>query len=148
MNKILILCTGNSCRSKMAQAYLQHLDAGLCVRSAGIRPASHTHPLAIQVMSEAGMPITDLQPHDVRDYVNEEWDVVITVCDHARESCPIFLGTVKQRLHISFPDPSLSKGTMKEQLAVFRETRDRIIQSFNDFYHQYIQDAHGHQKRL
>jgi len=148
MKKILILCTGNSCRSKMAQACLQHIDAGLDVSSAGTHPARCTHPLAIEVMDEIGMPITDLQPHDVWDYVTEEWDVVITVCDHARESCPIFLGTVKQRLHISFPDPSLSKGTMEEQLAVFRETRDRIIQSFNDFYHQYIQDTHGHQKRL
>ena len=148
MKKILILCTGNSCRSKMAQACLQHMDAGLCVRSAGTHPTHHTHPLAVQVMNESGMPITDLQPHDVKDYVNEEWDVVITVCDHARESCPVFTGTVKQRLQISFPDPSLSKGTMEERLAVFREARDRIIQSFNDFYHQYIQDTHGHQERL
>lgn len=82
------------------------------------------------------MPITDLQPHDVKDYVNEEWDVVITVCDHARESCPVFTGAVRQRLHISFPDPSLATGTKEEQLAVFREIRDRIVLSFTDFYHQ------------
>lgn len=136
MKKILILCTGNSCRSKMAQACLQHLDAGLCVRSAGTHPARQTHPLAIQAMKEIDMPITDLQPHDVKDYVNEEWDVVITVCDHARESCPVFTGAVRQRLHISFPDPSLATGTKEEQLAVFREIRDRIVLSFTDFYHQ------------
>ena len=138
MKKILILCTGNSCRSKMAQACLQHLDSGLYVRSAGTRPASHTHPLAVQVMSEAGMPITDLQPHDVKYYVNEEWDAVITVCDYARESCPVFTGTVKQRLHISFTDPSSATGTKEEQLAVFREIRDRIVLYFTDFYHQNI----------
>ena len=138
MKKILILCTGNSCRSKMAQAFLQHLDPGLEVRSAGTHPTHHTHSLAIQVMNESGMPITDLQPHDVNDYINEEWDVVVTVCDHARESCPVFQGTVKHRLHISFPDSSLSKGTMEEQLTVFRETRDRIFQQFKDFYHKYI----------
>lgn len=95
MKKILILCTGNSCRSKMAQACLQHIDAGLDVSSAGTHPARCTHPLAIEVMDEIGMPITDLQPHDVWDYVTEERDVVITVCDHARESCPIFLGDSK-----------------------------------------------------
>ena len=138
MKKILILCTGNSCRSKMAQACLQHFDATLCVRSAGTNPAPCTHPLAIQVMDEAGMPITDLQPHDVTYYLNEEWDYVITVCDHARESCPAFVGKVKQRLHISFPDPSLAKGSAEEQLAAFWEARDRIIHSFRTFYHQYI----------
>ena len=136
MKKILILCTGNSCRSKMAQACLQHLDAGLCVRSAGTYPTSQTHPLAIEVMKEVGMPITDLQPHNVKDYLNEAWDAVITVCDHARESCPNFTGAVKQRLHISFPDPSLATGTKEEQLAVFREIIDRIVLSFTDFYHQ------------
>ena len=138
MKKILILCTGNSCRSKMAQACLQHLDAGLCVRSAGTHPARQTHPLAIQAMKEIGMPITDLQPHDVRDYVNEEWDVVITVCDHARESCPVFTGAVRQRLHISFPDPAQARGTTKEQLVVFNEVRDSIIHTSKYLYRQYL----------
>ena len=68
MKKVLILCTGNSCRSQMAQACLQHLDAELCVRSAGTYPAPQLHPLAIEVMKEAGMPITDLQPHNVKEY--------------------------------------------------------------------------------
>ena len=104
MKKILILCTGNSCRSKMAQAFLQHLDANLYVRSAGTHPARHTHPLAIEVMKVAGMPITDVQPHNV---------------NHARESCPVFTGRVKRPMHISFPDPSSAKGAIEEQLAVF-----------------------------
>ena len=114
MRKILILCTGNSCRSKMAQAILQHLDAELYVRSAGTHPARHTHPLAIEVMKVAGMPITDVQPHNVKDYLDETWDAVITVCDHARESCPVFTGRVKRPMHISFPDPSSAKGTLSK----------------------------------
>ncbi|MDD6378511.1 MAG: arsenate reductase ArsC [Prevotella sp.] len=140
MKKILILCTGNSCRSKMAQAYLQHLDAGLCVRSAGTYPAHATHPLAIKVMEEIGMPIRDLQPHDVRDFINDEWDCVITVCDHARETCPVFAGKVKRALHLAFPDPAQAKGTMEEQLNVFRGTRDHIVLSFTEFYHKYIEE--------
>lgn len=84
------------------------------------------------------MPITDLQPHDVRDYVNEEWDVVITVCDHARESCPVFTGAVRQRLHISFPDPAQARGTTKEQLVVFNEVRDSIIHTSKYLYRQYL----------
>ena len=114
MRKILILCTGNSCRSKMAQAILQHLDANLYVRSAGTPPARHTHPLAIEVMKVAEMPITDVQPHNVKDYLDETWDAVITVCDHARESCPVFTGRVKRPMHISFPDPSSAKGTLSK----------------------------------
>lgn len=146
--KILILCTGNSCRSKMAQACLQHLDAGLYVRSAGTRPAHNTHPLAVEVMEEAGMPVRDLQPHDVREYTHEEWDFVITVCDHARETCPVFVGNVKHRLHLGFPDPAQAKGTREEQLSVFRSTRNHITLTFNEFYHKYIQDTHGHETRL
>jgi arsenate reductase len=147
MKKILILCTGNSCRSKMAQACLQHIDAGLDVRSAGTHPARCTHPLAIEVMDEIGMPITDLLPHNVEEYIHEEWDFVITVCDHASKTCPVFVGVVKQRLHLAFPDPAQAKGTKEEQLAVFHETRDRIVKSFNEFYHQYIQ-VNGHEERL
>lgn len=147
MKKILILCTGNSCRSKMAQAILQHLDANLYVRSAGTHPARHTHPLAIEVMKVAGMPITDVQPHNVKDYLDETWDAVITVCDHARESCPVFTGRVKRQIHISFPDPSSAKGTIEEQLAVFQDVRDRIIQTLSNLYYTYLDD-HGHQERL
>ena len=139
MKKILILCTGNSCRSKMAQAILQHLDANLYVRSAGTHPARHTHPLAIEVMKVAGMPITDVQPHNVKDYLDETWDAVIT--------CPVFTGRVKRQIHISFQDPSSAKGTIEEQLAVFQDVRDRIIQTFSNLYYTYLDD-HGHQERL
>lgn len=103
----------------MAQACLQHLDAELRVRSAGTYPTSQTHPLAIEVMKEVGMPITDLQPHNVKDYLNEAWDAVITVCDHARESCPNFTGAVKQRLHISFPDLPWQQALRKNSLQYF-----------------------------
>ena len=148
MKKILILCTGNSCRSKMAQAFLQHLDAGLYVRSAGTQPAHCTHPLAMEVMEEAGVPIRDLQPHDVREFTHEEWDFVITVCDHARETCPAFVGKVKHHLHLGFHDPAQAKGTKDEQLSVFRATREHIALTFSEFYHQYIQESHGYEKRL
>jgi arsenate reductase len=147
MKKVLILCTGNSCRSKMAQACLQHLDAELCVRSAGTYPAPQVHPLAIEVMKEAGMPISDLQPHNVKDYLKDTWDAVITVCDHAREACPVFTGKVKRQMHISIPDSSLAKGSIEEQLSVFREVRDRIIETFNNIHHTYLDD-HGQQERL
>ena len=146
MKKILILCTGNSCRSKMAQACLQHLDAGLCVRSAGTHSACHVHPLAIQVMEEAGMPITDLEPHDVKQYLDEKWDFVITVCNHARESCPVFTGPVRQQLHISFPDPASAKGGVEAQLIVFREVRDHIIQSFREFYFRQVKGCDSKQE--
>ena len=149
MKRILILCTGNSCRSKMAQAYLQHLDAGLYVRSAGIRPAHNTHPLAIAVMEEAGMPIRDLQPHDVKEFARENWDFVITVCDHARETCPVFLGKVRHRLHSGFTDPAQANGANEEQLEVFREIRDGIMLSFNKLYLKYIEQvADGYEERL
>ena len=148
MKKILILCTGNSCRSKMAQACLQHLDAGLYVRSAGTQPAHNTHPLAVEVMEEARMPITDLQPHNVREFTHEEWDFVITVCDHALETCPAFVGKVKHQLHFDFPDPAQSKGTKEEQRSVFRAIREHITLTFNEFYHKHIQESHGHQERL
>ncbi len=89
------------------------------------------------------MPITDLQPHNVKDYLN----AVITVCDHAREACPVFTGKVKRQMHISFPDPSLATGSTEEQLSVFRKVRDRIIETFNNFHHTYLDD-HGYQERL
>ena len=86
MTRILILCTGNSCRSKMAQAVLQHTDSKLIVCSAGTHPAKEVNPLAVRVMDEVNIPIADLQTHDVSEYENQDWDYVITVCDNARET--------------------------------------------------------------
>lgn len=136
MKRILILCTGNSCRSKMAQAVLQHLDNNLIVCSAGTQPAKEVNPLAVRVMDEVNMPIVDLTTHDVKEYESKSWNYVITVCDHARETCPVFSGKVGQRLHIGFSDPAMAKGSEEEKLSVFRKVRNEIINSFNTFYQQ------------
>ncbi len=132
MTRILILCTGNSCRSKMAQAVLQHADSNLIVCSAGTHPAKEVNPLAVRVMNEVSMPITDLQTHDVSEYENQDWDYVITVCDHARETCPVFSGKVDHHLHIGFTDPAMAIGSEEEKLSVFRKVRDEIIKTFNN----------------
>ncbi len=95
--KILILCTGNSCRSQMAHAFLESFNADMEVRSAGTHPAAEVHPLAIKVMNETGLDISNNRPTQVDTYINEAWDYVITVCGDANENCPIFTGKVKTR---------------------------------------------------
>lgn len=132
--KILILCTGNSCRSQMAHGFLQSFDDGIAVRSAGTAPAPAVHPLAISVMKEIGIDIGQHQPNLVDDYLTEEWDFVITVCDHANETCPAFLGKVKNRLHIGFEDPSNATGTEEFIWSEFRRVRDEIKEAFHKLY--------------
>lgn len=132
--KILILCTGNSCRSQMAHGFLQTFDRYLFVRSAGTEPADQVNPIAIKVMNEAGVDISKHTPKLVDEYLNEEWDYVITVCDHANETCPAFTGRVKHRLHIGFEDPSKVQGTEEYVLSEFRRVRDEIKERFGEFY--------------
>ena len=132
--KILILCTGNSCRSQIAEGILQSLNSSLQVSSAGTKPAEHVHPLAIKVMKEIGFDISSHKPKDVKEYINESFDYVITVCDNAKETCPVFLGKVKHRLHIGFEDPAEAVGTDEEVLPVFRRVRDEIKKGFSDLY--------------
>jgi len=134
--RILILCTGNSCRSQMAEAFLKSFDSQLDVFSAGTKPASQVHPKAIQVMKESGIDLTSHQPKMVDQFLRESFDYVITVCDNAKETCPVFVGRVKQRLHIGFDDPAETQGTEEEVLAVFRRVRDEIRQEFLKFYRQ------------
>ena len=148
MKKVLILCTGNSCRSKMAQAVLQSIDATLYVRSAGTQPAPCVHPMAVDVMSEAGYPIADQRPHNVSEYMNDDWDYVITVCNQAQESCPTFTGRVRHRAHLGFRDPASATGTEAERRAVFREVRNQIIHSFSAFYNQHISKDNESEERL
>lgn len=109
--KILILCTGNSCRSQMGHGWMQAFDEALEVHSAGTEPAECVNPLAVKVMKEVGINISHHVPKSVNGYLGESWDYVITVCGGANESCPAFLGEVKHRLHIGFEDPSKVKGT-------------------------------------
>lgn len=140
MTRILILCTGNSCRSQMAEGFLRHFDEQLYVRSAGTNPSGLVHPKAVQVMDEIGIDLSDGQPENVDKYLDEEWDYVITVCDNAKETCPVFLGKVKHQLHIGFEDPAEATGTEKEILSVFRRVRDEIKQDFHDFYLKNIKE--------
>lgn len=134
MVKVLILCTGNSCRSQMTHGFLQSFDANLWVRSAGTEPASRVNPRAVAVMKEVGIDISHHVPTHVDTYLQEEWDYVITVCDHANETCPAFLGKVKQRLHIGFEDPSNAVGTEEYIMSEFRRIRDQIKEQFWNFY--------------
>ena len=126
--KILILCTGNSCRSQMAHGFLQSFDKNMDVFSAGTKPAEKVNPMAVKVMSETGI--------DVSLYLGHEWDYVITVCGGANESCPMFTGKVKNRLHIGFDDPSEATGTPEFINSEFLRVRDEIRMRFYDFYLQ------------
>ncbi|MBN1416480.1 MAG: arsenate reductase ArsC [Bacteroidales bacterium] len=136
--KILILCTGNSCRSQMAHGFLQSFDINIIVRSAGTEPASQINPKAVKVMAEAGVDISHHTPTMVDQYLKDEWDYVITVCDHANETCPAFFGKVKHRLHMGFEDPSHMTGTDEFIWSEFRRVRDEIKESFWRFYNEAI----------
>jgi len=124
--KVLILCTGNSCRSQMAEGWINHeLGDAWLARSAGTDPAARVHPLAVRAMAEVGIDISGGVPEQVDLYLDQPWDLVITVCDSAKESCPVFPGAVEQ-IHISFPDPAEAEGSDDERMAVFRAVRDEI----------------------
>ena len=123
--RVLILCTGNSARSQMAEGLLRH-DAGdrFDVFSAGTRP-SKVRPEAISVMRELGIDITGHRSKSVDEFVGRSFDYVLTVCDNAKESCPIFPGQAA-RIHRSFDDPAELQGTEDERLALFRRVRDEL----------------------
>ena len=99
----------------MAEGFLKSFDANMHVRSAGTNPSGQVHPKAVQVMKENGIDISAGIPENVDQYLNDQWDYVITVCDNAKETCPVFLGKVKHRLHIGFEDPAEATGTEKDQ---------------------------------
>ncbi len=130
---ILVLCTGNSCRSQMAEGFLRKLIPEALICSAGVRPEKEVNPFAVRVMKEAGIDISHHTPDPVELFLEKSWDYVITVCDHARESCPVFSGQVKNRLHMGFPDPADARGTDEEILSVYREVRDRIREAMEGF---------------
>jgi arsenate reductase len=127
--RVLILCTGNSCRSQMAHGFLQSFDKSLEVHSAGTNPASQVNPQAIQVMHEVGIDISTHKPKSVEIYLNDEWDYVITVCGGANETCPMFVGKVGKRLHIGFDDPTTSC-----DLREYKTLRDIIKRKIAEFY--------------
>lgn len=134
--RILILCTGNSCRSQMAEGFLKSLNENLEVFSAGTTPADKVNPKAVQVMKEVGIDISKNYPKMVDHFLNDSFDYVITVCDNARETCPVFIGKVGKQLHIGFEDPAVATGTEEEILNVFRKVRDEIKKEFKKFVRQ------------
>ena len=136
--KILILCTGNSCRSQMAQGFLQSFNKNLVIRSAGTFPASEVNARAINVMHEAGIDISHNTPVNVSEYIHDSWDYVITVCDDANEACPYFTGRVNHRVHFSFKDPSNFRGTEMQIMNEFRRIRDEIQSVFYKFYNDFL----------
>ncbi len=132
--KVLILCTGNSCRSQMAHGFLQSLEKSLEVHSAGTHPAPQVNPHAVKVMKEAGIDISSHTPKNVGIYLNDAWDYVITVCGSANETCPTFIGKVGKRLHIGFDDPSDAQGSEEFVTSEFRRVRDEIRKRISEFY--------------
>lgn len=132
--KILILCTGNSCRSQMAEGFLKAFDNNLTVYSAGTKASKQVHPNAIKVMTELGVDLSKNYPKKVDEFLKEEFDFVISVCGHAQENCPIFFGNVKKHVHIGFEDPDELTGTKEEILIEFRRIRNEILISFFAFY--------------
>ncbi len=132
--KVLIICTGNTCRSQMAEGFLKSFDTNLNVFSAGTRAEKNVNPFAVKAMKEIGIDISSQKPESVEKYLNESFDYVITVCDGAKEICPVFTGNVKNRLHIGFDDPADAKGTEEEVMPVYRKIRDQIKERFYEFY--------------
>ncbi|MBK6964447.1 MAG: arsenate reductase ArsC [Bacteroidales bacterium] len=136
--KILILCTGNSCRSQMAHGFLQSFDKSLKVCSAGTEASGKLNEKAVAVMNEIGIDISHHTSDSVDLYLNDEWDYVITVCGGANEACPAFLGKVKHRLHIGFDDPSHAVGSEEFIQSEFIRVRDEIRLAFREFYETMI----------
>ncbi len=123
---VLILCTGNSCRSQMAEAFLKKAgEKSLEVASAGSKPSGFVHPLAIEAMHELGIDLMDARSKSLEEFLNREVETVITVCGNADQACPGFPGQVR-RYHWGFDDPALAGGTKDEQLEIFRQVRDEL----------------------
>lgn len=136
--RVLVLCTGNACRSQMAAAFLRSFDRWLEVFSAGVSPAAAIHPLTVEVMQEVGISLGDEKPKHVELFLRDFFDFVITVCDTANSVCPVFAGDVRHRIHIGFEDPSFAVGPHSWRLARFRSVRDEIRTRMLEFYTEQI----------
>jgi len=135
--KILVLCTGNSCRSQIAEGYLRHFADGKAgVYSAGVETHG-VNPRAIAIMQEDGIDISGHTSNNMDEYISIDFDYVITVCDNARERCPFF-PTKAKRFHHNFPDPAKASGTEAEIMAHFRSTREQIKEYCRDFIQRYV----------
>jgi arsenate reductase len=139
MKQVLFLCTGNSCRSQMAEGLVNHFLAGQWqAYSAGTAPVGYVHPMAIQVMAELGIDLSGHNSKSADEFSQTYLDLVITVCDDAAENCPVWLGQGRVA-HISFPDPAKSTGSEVERLVVFRQVRDAIQREILAFVSQATQ---------
>jgi len=139
---VLVLCTGNSCRSHMAEGFLRAAAGDrVNVQSAGSKPAGHVHPLAIRVMSEVGINIAGHRSKHLSEFLDQQVHTVITVCGNADAACPIFPGQLK-RYHWPFYDPAKAIGSEAEILACFRGVRDEMRRVF-EAYAAGLNDASG-----
>lgn len=130
---ILVLCTGNSCRSHMAEGILRHAAGDILdVQSAGSKPAGYVHPKAIQVLAEIGIDISEHRSKHMDEFLQRDVETVITVCGNADQACPVFPGQVN-RHHWGFDDPAHAEGSDAEVLAVFRRVRDEIRRVFEAY---------------
>ena len=132
MKKILVLCTGNSCRSQMAEGLLTSFMPNIKIYSAGTNPEK-VNRFAIIAMAEIGIDISQYKSNHVDDYIDVDFDYVFTVCDNAKEICPIY-SKASQIIHHSFPDPACAKGSYKEQLKIYVEVRNQLSEYFKGFF--------------
>ncbi len=123
----------------MAEGYLKSLNEKLEVYSAGTKPANEVNPFAVKAMNEIGIDISSGTPENIDKYLDKSFDYVFTVCDIARERCPVFTGDVKMQLHIPFDDPADATGTEEEVMPVYRRVREEIRKEFNIFYEREIE---------
>lgn len=125
MKKILVLCTGNSCRSQLAEGYIRHFGGdSVEVYSAGVETHG-VNPRAIETIKEDGIDISGHTSNNLTEYLHLPFDLILTVCDHAQEVCPVFPGNAK-KIHHNFPDPAKATGTEEEIQTAFRQVRDQI----------------------
>lgn len=131
--RYLIVCTGNYCRSQMAEGFMRHLGGpSVQAYSAGSKPKGGVHPMAVQVMQEIGIDLTQNTSNHIDEYIDQDFDCVLTVCDSAKEACPVLPGA-KRVLHHSFEDPDHPNDPGEEPIACFRRVRDQIGAWIEDF---------------
>ena len=142
-NTVLILCTGNSCRSQMAEALINcYMGDTWTAFSAGTAPAGYVHPLAMRALDALGMDLNKLRSKDVEEFRGQTFDAVITVCDDAAENCPVWLGECKV-VHLGFPDTAKFEGSEAEQFNEFRRVRDAIRQRVFAFLKEYEKSGYA-----
>jgi arsenate reductase (thioredoxin) len=127
MKTVLFLCTGNSCRSQMAEAIVNARYPEWKASSAGTKPAGYVHELAVAALGEIGIPHAGVSKH-INDLPTKDFDVVVTVCDSAAEECPVWPGQAGRRVHHGFVDPAKAEGTLEEQMQVFRQVRNDMLE--------------------